>query len=120
MEKGTSIVSTEEYMRLLEYQKAIEKEFMVIHYYSDRTICIYSKEDFEIIHKEEIEKMRDIIKKLKMENDDLKFENFEIISIKKKSNEKNSKFGWESFIRGTTFGIGISCIILSIIYTIIK
>jgi hypothetical protein len=117
MEKGTSIVSTEEYMRLLEYQKAIEKEFVAIYYYQDKAICIYSKDDFGKIHKENVDRLNEII----LENRK-KIQQLDVLTDKIELEKRKymKKFGWQSFARGAIFGIGISAFVLSIIYSIIK
>ncbi len=117
MEKGTSIVSTEEYMELLKLKKAIEKEFVAIYYYQDKAICIYSKDDFGKIHKEHVDKLNEIISKKDKEIERLGLYSYKLEVERKKYMKE---FGWQSFIRGAIFGLSISAVILSIIYSIIK
>lgn len=117
MEKiGTSIVSTEEYIELLEFKKAMSKDFVEFQYCSHRRKFAYSKDDFLKEHKKRLDNLKQHNKDLTIQINDLKTE---ISQLKKEPNINISKFGWYSFIRGAIFGIGIS-ILISIIYLTIK
>jgi len=117
MEKLITIVDVERYMELLNFEKAIEKEFVAIYYYQDKTICIYSKDDFGNVHKEHVDKLNEIISKKNREIEKLDLYSYKLELEKKKYMKK---FGWQSFARGVIFGIGISAFVLSIISLIIK
>jgi hypothetical protein len=127
MEKGTSIVSTQEYMELLKFKKAMTNEFVEFEYCIHRRRYAYSKDGFLKKHKEELERMKKSledkqgkIETLRGENNELKFKVCDLEGILKVSEKSTPKFGWESFIRGAIFGICISAFILSIIYSLIK
>ena len=120
MEKGTSIVSTEEYMELLKLKKAMTKEFVEFNYCFRRRKYAYSKDDFLKEHKESLDKKQGEIETLIGENNELKFQVFDLKGILKVAEKSTPKFGWESFIRGAIFGLGVSAFVLSIIYSIIK
>ena len=117
MEKGTTVVEVERYIELLNFEKAIEKEFVAIYYYQDKTTCIYSKDDFGKVHKENVDKLNEIISKKNREIERLDLYSYKLEVERKKYMKE---FGWQSFIRGAIFGLGISAVILSIILSIIK
>jgi hypothetical protein len=120
MEKGTSIVSTEQYMELLKFKKAMTNEFVEFEYCMHRRKYAYSKDDFLKEHKDKLERLKESLKEKEEEIRELNFQLFDLKGILKVAEKSTPKFGWESFARGAIFGIGISAVVLSIIYTIIK
>ncbi len=120
MEKGTSIVSTEEYMELLKLKKAMKNEFVEFSYCAHQRVYAYSKDDFLKEHKEILERLKKSLKEKEDEIRELNFQLFDLKGILKVAEKSTPNFGWESFIRGAIFGLGISAVVLSIIYSIIK
>jgi hypothetical protein len=125
MEKGTSIVSTEEYMELLKFKKAMENEFVIFTFGCGyKKMYAYSKDTFLDKYEEglnNINKLRESQnEKFYKISDELHQAKLMLIDAETKLENNIKKFGWESFIRGAIFGLGISALIFSIIYSIIK
>jgi hypothetical protein len=124
MKKGTSIVSTEEYMELLEFKKAMTKEFVVFDFGNhNKKIFAYSKDNFLDKYEEGINNINKIYKsqneKFYKMCDELHETKLKLIDTETKLENNINIFGLSSFIKGAIFGLSISAS-LSIIYLIIK
>ena len=112
--KGTSIVDTKEYIDLINFQEAMEKNFVMFEYNDNIWFYDYSKDDFLEKHKVEFEKLK---KQYEEENktiskrfesqykafykmaDELHETNLKLIDTEAKL-EKASKFSLSSFLVG--------------------
>lgn len=126
MEEGTSIVSTKEYIQLIEFRKSMEKEFVEFSYCGHRRKYAYSKDDFLNEHKETLERMKKSLNDKSNDIERLTNQIVDIIVEKEKIKNENLElksipyFKWNTFYRGAIFGIGISMIMYVIIYSIIQ
>jgi predicted RNase H-like HicB family nuclease len=107
-------------MELLKFKKAMINEFVEFEYCPYRRKHAYSKDDFLKEQKEALERMEKSLQEKENEIKELNFQLFDLKGILKVAEKSTPNFGWESFIRGAIFGLGISVIILLTIHLIIK
>ncbi len=71
---GTSIVSTKEYVDLLEFKKAMEKEFVEFKYCPHKRTYAHSKDDFLKEHKQNLDNIKHGQSQIEGEKEILKME----------------------------------------------
>jgi lactate dehydrogenase-like 2-hydroxyacid dehydrogenase len=74
IQPGTSIVSTEEYVDLLEFKKAMEKEFVEFKYCHHKRTYAHSKDDFLKEHKQNLDNIKHGQNQIEGEKEILKME----------------------------------------------
>ena len=114
--KGTSIVDTKEYLELLKFQEAMEKNFVKFEYNDNIWFYAYSKDDL-------LEECKAWVEKEKKEHENyIEFLNQQLDRLEKNAIdaktqlEKASKFSLSSFLIGFKFCV----LIFALLYFFIE